>query len=110
MNPRVFREYDFRGDAERDFPDAFVADLGRAIGTFLIEGNARVITLGRDCRLSSPRIHRVLRDAILTAPGVCRLYPSCAAWESKPMRCTAIRTGVTPTITRTPRFPKTSPA
>ena len=66
MNPRVFREYDIRGDAERDFPDAFVADLGSAIGTFLIEGNARVITLGRDCRLSSPRIHRVLRDAILS--------------------------------------------
>ena len=30
MNPRVFREYDIRGDAERDFPDDFVADLGRA--------------------------------------------------------------------------------
>ena len=30
MNPRVFREYDIRGVAEADFPDDFVADLGRA--------------------------------------------------------------------------------
>jgi phosphomannomutase/phosphoglucomutase len=66
MNSRVFREYDIRGTADGDFPDAFVADLGRAVGTFLIEGGARVITVGRDCRLSSPRIHGVLRTAILS--------------------------------------------
>jgi phosphomannomutase/phosphoglucomutase len=66
MNPRVFREYDIRGVAERDFPDPFVADLGRAMGTFLVEGGAREITVGRDCRLSSPRIHGVLRAAILS--------------------------------------------
>ena len=28
MNPSIFREYDIRGHAERDFPDEFVADLG----------------------------------------------------------------------------------
>ncbi|MBC8133620.1 MAG: phosphomannomutase, partial [Deltaproteobacteria bacterium] len=66
MNPRVFREYDIRGVAETDFPSSFVADLGRAIGTFLVEGGARTITLGRDCRLSSPRIHSVIREAILS--------------------------------------------
>lgn len=65
MNARVFREYDIRGAAEADFPSAFVAELGRAIATFLIEGGARTITLGRDCRLSSPRIHGVLRESIL---------------------------------------------
>ena len=66
MNTRVFREYDIRGDANADFPDDFVADLGRAVGTFLAEGGARTITLGRDCRLSSPRIHAVMRDALLS--------------------------------------------
>ena len=65
-NPGIFREYDIRGVAERDFPDAFVADLGRAIGTFLVEGGAREITVGRDCRLSSPRIHGRLREGILS--------------------------------------------
>jgi phosphomannomutase/phosphoglucomutase len=66
MNPRVFREYDIRGVAESDFPDAFVGDLGRAIGTFLVEGGARRITLGRDCRLSSPRIHAAVRAGLLS--------------------------------------------
>jgi phosphomannomutase/phosphoglucomutase len=66
VNPRVFREYDIRGDAERDFPDDFVTDLGRAIGTFLLDGGARTMSLGRDCRLSSPRIHAALRAGLIT--------------------------------------------
>jgi phosphomannomutase/phosphoglucomutase len=67
MNPRVFREYDIRGVAERDFPDDFVAELGDAIGEHLFENGARRITLARDCRLSSPRIHRVIRARLLAA-------------------------------------------
>ena len=66
MNPRVFREYDIRGVADRDFPDDFVTDLGRAIGTALAEDGARTITLGRDCRVSSPRIHAALRAGLLS--------------------------------------------
>ena len=67
MNPRVFREYDIRGNADADFPDDFVADLGRAIGAQLAEGGARRITLGRDCRLSSPRIHATLKRELLAS-------------------------------------------
>jgi phosphomannomutase/phosphoglucomutase len=66
VNPRVFREYDIRGVADRDFPDDFVTDLGRAIGTALGEDGARTITLGRDCRVSSPRIHAALRAGLLS--------------------------------------------
>jgi len=66
VNPRVFREYDIRGVADRDFPDDFVTDLGRAIGTALAEDGARTITLGRDCRVSSPRIHAALRAGLLS--------------------------------------------
>lgn len=65
MNPRVFREYDIRGVADRDFPDAFVAELGRAIGEHLREAGARRICLGRDARASSPRIAGALRAALL---------------------------------------------
>jgi phosphomannomutase/phosphoglucomutase len=67
MNPRVFREYDIRGVAERDFPDDFVADLGRAIGATFAERNLRRITLGRDCRLSSPRIHAVMKRELVAS-------------------------------------------
>src|SRR5436190_3003020 len=67
MNPRVFREYDIRGNGDADFPDGFVAELGRAVGAFLADKGARRITLGRDCRLSSPRIHAALKRELLAS-------------------------------------------
>jgi len=67
MNPRVFREYDIRGNGDADFPDDFVADLGRAAGAYFAERGARRITLGRDCRLSSPRIHATLKRELLAS-------------------------------------------
>jgi phosphomannomutase/phosphoglucomutase len=66
MNPRVFREYDIRGVADRDLKSDFVLDLGRALGTLLGRGGARHITLGRDCRASSPRLHAALVEGILS--------------------------------------------
>jgi phosphomannomutase / phosphoglucomutase len=68
MNPRVFREYDIRGVAERDFPGDFVRDLGRAIGTHLARAGAKHIALGRDCRVSSPRMHAALLEGLLATP------------------------------------------
>ncbi len=60
MNPRIFREYDIRGVAERDLDSSFVHDLGCAIGTHLVQHGAQRITLGRDCRVTSPRLHERL--------------------------------------------------
>jgi phosphomannomutase/phosphoglucomutase len=68
-NPRIFREYDVRGVAERDLPDPVVAALGDALAEHFRAGGARRITLGRDCRTSSPRIHRIL-SARLAAGGL----------------------------------------
>src|SRR5215831_12466159 len=67
MNPRVFREYDIRGVADRDFPDADVADLGRALGAAFAAKGQRRITLARDCRVSSPRIHATIKRELLAA-------------------------------------------
>jgi phosphomannomutase / phosphoglucomutase len=66
MNPRVFREYDIRGVADRDLSDDFARDLGCAIGTHLKRSGARTITLGRDCRVHSPRLHAALREGLLS--------------------------------------------
>jgi phosphomannomutase/phosphoglucomutase len=66
MNPRVFREYDIRGNADRDLDDGFANDLGKAIGTYLKRAGARKMTLGRDCRVTSPRLHKALRSGILS--------------------------------------------
>jgi phosphomannomutase / phosphoglucomutase len=60
VNPRIFREYDIRGVADRDLDDATVRAIGHAIG-------ARVtgpVVVGRDCRLTSPRLFAQLTDGI----------------------------------------------
>ena len=61
LKPTIFREYDIRGIADTELLSADVVDLGRGLGTLLQRKSGRSITLGRDCRLSSPR----LRDALL---------------------------------------------
>ena len=61
MNRQVFREYDIRGIVEKDFTDDFNVDLGRAYATILHRAGKRKITLGRDCRLSSPRLRNLIR-------------------------------------------------
>ncbi len=60
MNPHVFRQYDIRGHAGRDFGDDFVDALGRSLGTFYAKRGLHRIGVGRDCRLSSPRLHEAL--------------------------------------------------
>jgi len=61
LKPTIFREYDIRGVAETELQSDDIVDLGRGLGTLLQRKSGRTITLGRDCRLSSPR----LRDALL---------------------------------------------
>src|SRR5262245_44606078 len=70
FNPRIFREYDIGGEVVRVLDDDLVLILGKAIGTHLRrKGNARRITLGRDCRVHSPRLHAALRRG-LCATGI----------------------------------------
>jgi phosphomannomutase/phosphoglucomutase len=61
MNPRIFREYDIRGVADRDLDDATVRALGMAIGE-KVRGKAVVV--GRDCRVTSPRLFHALTDGV----------------------------------------------
>ena len=65
MNPEVFREYDIRGVVERDFDDAFLRQLGLAYATHLASLGAKRVCLGRDGRLSSPRLRDRLLDGLL---------------------------------------------
>ncbi|MFO0693152.1 MAG: phosphomannomutase/phosphoglucomutase [Polyangiales bacterium] len=67
MNPNIFREYDIRGVADRDLTDELARDLGRALGTFQRRHGNQRLGLGRDCRLSSPRLHAELREGLLEA-------------------------------------------
>ena len=55
INPYIFREYDIRGLAEAELTDEVASAVGRAFGTFI--GGAGSVTVGRDVRLSSPRLN-----------------------------------------------------
>jgi phosphomannomutase/phosphoglucomutase len=53
MNPAIFREYDIRGLAEKDFDPEFALLLGQVHGTIIREKGGKRVTLGRDCRATS---------------------------------------------------------
>jgi phosphomannomutase/phosphoglucomutase len=68
LGSHVFREYDLRGHAERELGDAFVERVGRALAEFLRpDGSKRPprVAVGRDCRLSGPRLFRALTAGLV---------------------------------------------
>jgi phosphomannomutase/phosphoglucomutase len=67
LKSTIFREYDIRGIADSELSDEGVADLGRAIGTFLQRNAGKNITLGRDCRLSSERLRNALAKGLVAS-------------------------------------------
>ena len=60
INAGSFREYDIRGIADEDLHDEFVYALGRAYADTLHENGGKHIAVGRDCRLSGPRLRTAL--------------------------------------------------
>jgi phosphomannomutase/phosphoglucomutase len=53
VNPSIFREYDIRGLAERDFAKDFALLLGKVLGTMVRRRGGARVSVGRDCRLTS---------------------------------------------------------
>src|ERR1017187_4987126 len=67
LKSTIFREYDIRGVAETELASPDVIQLGRALGTLLQRKSGPRINLGRDCRLSSPRLHDALLEGLLAS-------------------------------------------
>jgi phosphomannomutase/phosphoglucomutase len=67
MSQDVFREYDIRGAADSDLTSVFVERVGRALAELYGRAAERAprIALGRDCRLSSKRLHRALSQGLM---------------------------------------------
>jgi phosphomannomutase / phosphoglucomutase len=70
--PQVFREYDIRGVADRDLTSELAEAIGRGYGTMIAKKAERPpselrIAVGRDCRLSSPRLHEALLRGLARA-------------------------------------------
>jgi len=66
LKATIFREYDIRGVADTELLNPDVSDLGRALGTMLQRKSGKRISLGRDCRLSSTRLHNALLEGLLS--------------------------------------------
>lgn len=67
LSPTIFREYDIRGVADEQLASDDVEVLGRAMATYLIRAAGPKISLGRDTRLSSPRLHDALLKGLVAA-------------------------------------------
>ena len=67
LSPHIFREYDVRGDADRDLTDAVVETIGRSYGTWLLDRGFSRMSIGGDVRLSTPRIRAALTRGALAA-------------------------------------------
>ena len=67
LKSTIFREYDIRGIADAELKNEDVRVLGQAFGTWLRRKGATDITLGRDCRLSSDRLHSSLLTGLMAA-------------------------------------------
>ncbi len=57
----IFRAYDIRGVADEELTDDVVQGIGAALGSMAAAAGATTFAVGRDCRLSGPR----LRDAVV---------------------------------------------
>jgi phosphomannomutase/phosphoglucomutase len=67
LQANIFREYDIRGVADVELTSEGVHELGQAIGTWMVRhGGSFNLTLGRDCRLSSPRLHGAMYTGLLS--------------------------------------------
>jgi phosphomannomutase/phosphoglucomutase len=67
LNPRIFREFSIRGIADQDLTDEVVRRIGQAVGTFFLQRDGQMLVVGRDVRISSPRISRSLIGGLLQA-------------------------------------------
>jgi phosphomannomutase / phosphoglucomutase len=61
MNPAIFREYDIRGLAEKDFDQKFALLLGKVHGTAIAARGGTRVSVGRDCRATS----NIYADAVI---------------------------------------------
>ena len=58
LNQAVFREYDVRGIADRDFSGDFALNLGKAFGTYVIADNKKRIAVSGDVRNSTSKLKK----------------------------------------------------
>jgi len=64
INPGIFREYDIRGIAGVDIDEEVFELIGKAYGTYMKKLGASSISMGRDCRVTSPELSQAVARGI----------------------------------------------
>lgn len=66
MNPHIFRLYDIRGVAASDLRDDVIECIAKAFGSHLRRSGRTRLVVGRDVRLSSPRVATAVKSGLLS--------------------------------------------
>ncbi len=64
INPQIFREYDIRGVVDEDLNEDVIERIGKAYGTYIRNSGGSTVSVGRDCRLSSPDYAKAIKRGI----------------------------------------------
>lgn len=64
INPGIFREYDIRGITGTDIDEGVFELIGKAYGTYMKQQGASTISMGRDCRVTSPELSQAVSRGI----------------------------------------------
>ncbi len=67
MNPNIFREYDIRGRVPEELNRETAYTLGQCFGAYYRRNGAKRVSLGRDCRLSSPELRQGVLEGMTDA-------------------------------------------
>jgi len=67
VNPNIFREYDIRGRVPEELNGETAYRLGHCFGAYYQSFGAKRISLGRDCRLSSPELRQGVMEGMMDA-------------------------------------------
>ena len=65
INPYIFREYDIRAIADEELSNDVCYTIGRSFGSFVKEKQNNKVLVGRDNRISSPRISACIIQGLL---------------------------------------------
>lgn len=67
INPDIFKAYDIRGIVDKALTTEAVSLIGQALGTLAQENGQNSIIIGRDGRLSGPKLSDALASGILSS-------------------------------------------
>jgi phosphomannomutase / phosphoglucomutase len=65
VNPNIFREYDIRGRVPKELNRETAYMLGQCFGAYYQSFGAKRISLGQDCRLSSPELQQGVMEGMM---------------------------------------------